>query len=185
MAIGTITNVVASILALAAWVTGSVILQGNVFYDTTNNATPTVYVNTTKVQEITTSGTVLYTNGLARNAETFAKCTSTGGLTSYSTCFLPSPITTTGSLLGVSIECGDTGVQLTGDVSFKIASTSASGTALTSLEDIVLGTGSLQVSNFATEVNWNPAEGISYSTLVTPGAVDCRLFAKYSDKYGN
>lgn len=186
LAVGTITNVVASIIALSAWITGSVIYQGNVFFDTTNNTTPAIYVNTTKVADVTISGATLYSDGLVREAETFAKCTATGGLTSYSTCWLPSPMSTSGSLLGVSLECGNVAAQLTGDVSFKLTSTSGSGTPLTSLDNIVAGTGSLEVSDFATEVAWNPEEGLAYSTLVTPGATaDCRLYATYSDKYGD
>ena len=185
LALGTITNTVASIIALATWISGSAILQGNLFFDTTNNTTPKTYVNTVVVQEYTQSGVTLLSGGLERGRVTYGNCTATGGLTTYSTCIVNHPFSTSGSLLAVGLECSETGVaaQLTGDVSFKLTATSSSGAPLTNLDAIVAGTGSLEVSQFATEVVWNPAEILTYTTLVTPDTVNCKLFATVDEKF--
>lgn len=134
----------------------------------------------------TSTGAVLQVDGTNRFQTFSATCTATGGLTNYSTCYLSSPLSTTGSLLEVGLECGNVPKQLTGDVSFKKTRLAASGAVLTNLDNIVAGTGSLERSAFATEVKWNPADKLTFSTLITPGSgVDCQLWATIADKYGS
>jgi len=180
-----------TIVASATFIAGSFITTGHQFIlpDANTTTTPSIYYEgvTNKILAYTQTGTVQYVGSLARAKETYTTCTSTGGLTNYSTCWLPSPLSTTGSLLEASLECGNVPQSLAGDVSFKINRLSASGTALTNLNNITAGSGALEVSDFATEVAWNPAEGLSFSTLTDPlgASVDCRLWAVYSDKYGS
>lgn len=184
--IGVETIQTLAIKALSTWITGSMILAGNLFFDTTANTTPKAYVNTTQVASMSETGVTLLQGGLARYATAYATCTSTGGITNYSTCYLESPLATTGSLLSISLECGNVPKALAGDVSFKLTRLSATGTAITNLNNITAGTGALQTNVFTTEQAWNPAEAITFSTLTDPSgaAVDCRLYADYHDKYG-
>lgn len=49
-------GVSATIVAAAGWVAGSLSVQGNLFFDTTNNTTPTMYVDGTNVMELTATG---------------------------------------------------------------------------------------------------------------------------------
>jgi hypothetical protein len=170
------------------------IITGDLHFATDGSTAPSITLNGTDVITVPVSSTStieMKAGGLVRNKELYAQCSATGGLTTYSTCFLAAPFSTTGSLLAASLECGNVVKQLTGDVSFKLTSTSSSGTVLTSLDNIVAGTGALERSAFATEVAWNPANGLSFSTLVSPSGTlnttryDCRLWALVSDKYGN
>lgn len=56
LAVGVITTGVVSIMALTTWIDGSQIIQGNLFFDTTNNAYPSIYAGTSQV------GTIVNTN---------------------------------------------------------------------------------------------------------------------------
>lgn len=122
-----------------------------------------------------------------------AACVATGGLTGvYETCKYNSPYTTTGALLGVFTECGlNVAKALTGDVSFKKALHAATGSALPNLDNIVLGSGSYESSWFATEVAWNPADILTFSTRTTPTGTlnttryDCKMAPIVFDKYGS
>jgi len=175
LALGTITATVAAIMALTSWVNGSAILQGNLFFDTTTNTSPAIYVNT-----------------LARAGTFPVTCTATGGLTGvYETCSTVSPFTTTGTLLGVGLECGNVARALQGDVSFKKSAGSATGTALTNLDGVTLGTGSNVFSQLAVGVSWNPADLLTFSTRATPTGTlnttryNCQMWPVYLDKYGS
>jgi len=131
------------------------------------------------------TGVVLQVSGTTRYQTLSTTCTATGGSTGqYSTCALRSPLSTTGSLIEASLECGNVGTQLTGDISFKTARIAATGSALTNLDNITAGTGSLERSAFSTEVAWHPSKFLTYSTLVSPGSVDCKLWATLADQYG-
>lgn len=118
-------------------------------------------------------------------------CTATGGLTKYTMCSISAPFSTTGALLATSLECGNVSKALAGDVSFKKTAFSNTGTALTNLDGITAGTGSTEVSWFATEQAWNPADRLTFTTLITPtGTInstryDCVMSAVVLDKYGN
>lgn len=118
-------------------------------------------------------------------------CSATGGVTSYTSCAISAPFSTTGALLGVTHECGNVAKALIGDVSFKKSLTSATGTALTNLDSVTIGTGSTQISWFATEQTWNPADILTFTTLTTPSGTlnttryDCKMSAVVLDKYGN
>lgn len=187
LALGSITTVVAAITALSTFISGSAILQGNLFYDTTNNATPKEYVNTTKIREVAETGETNYAYSLARGKRVEATCTASGGTTNWSPCWIPAPLSTTGSLLEAGLECGNVTLAQTGDFSLKLGKLAASGTVLTNLDNVATGTGVIQRSFFTTEVPWSPLRGLSFSTLVSPAAVsiDCKAYAIYDDKYGS
>lgn len=185
-----------NIISSTNFVPGSQIISGNLFFIPDSNTTNenSFYVKDSKVIGLTASGVNFVTNGsqtgivlkvdgLRRYYQAYADCTATGGLTTYSTCFLPSPLSTSGSLFSISVECGNVSVQLSADVSFKLTATSASGTVLTSMDNIVMGTGSLERVSFATEQAWNPTNGLAATTLTTVGTVDCKLWATFADTY--
>ena len=73
LAVGTITSVVASIMALSTWISGSAILQGNMFWDTTANASPKEYVNTTVVR--THSGAEMTTVNVGQRTQLYGDLT--------------------------------------------------------------------------------------------------------------
>lgn len=143
------------------------------------------------VQSGTSSGVVLQVNSVTRYQTVPITCTASGGLTKYSMCSGRSPLSTTGSLIDISMECGSVAKQLTGDVQFKKSLLSNSGSPLTNLDNIVVGTGALERSAFATELKWNPADLLTFSTLETPtgslgsSRYDCQMWATLSDKYGS
>lgn len=117
-------------------------------------------------------------------------CSATGGLTKYTTCSISAPFSTTGALLAVDLSCGNVAVSLPGDISFKKSLTSNTGTALTNLDGVTAGTGSTEISWFATEQRWNSADILTFSTLTTPTGTlnttryDCTLSAIVRDTYG-
>ena len=188
----------ASIVSSSAFVAGSQIITGHQYWlpDANTTTANSEYVGTQQtvkhtaggydfITNGTQSGIVLKADGLTRYKSYYTTCTATGGLSKYSTCYAPSPFSTTGSLFDVSLECGNVPKALAGDVSFKKSRLSASGAPLTNLDAITAGTGSLEMSQFATEVAWNSADALTYSTLVTPGSgVDCKLFYTVADHYG-
>ena len=138
------------------------------------------------------TGATIQVNSITRWQQYPVTCTATGGTTGlYSTCAANLPFTSTGGLLGVTLECGNVATQLTGDVSFKKSLHSATGTVLTNLNNIVAGTGSYEGSWFATEQAWNPADILTFSTTTTPSGTlnttryDCQMWATVSDKYGS
>lgn len=118
-------------------------------------------------------------------------CTATGGLSKYTTCSISAPFSTTGALLAVDLSCGQNVAKaLTGDVSFKKSLTSNTGTALTNLDGITMGSGSTEISWFATEQRWNAADILTFSTLTTPTGTlntsryDCKMSAIVRATYG-
>lgn len=180
-----------AIVASTTFVAGSFITTGHQFIipDSGTTTTPSVYYGTVnnKILEYTGSGVTTYTEGLVRGKEYVSDCTATGGLTAYSPCWLPMPFATSGSLIDLSIECGENvGIAVTGDVAFKTSVNASSGTILTNLDNILIGSGSIQRVSFTTEESWNSANGIAFTTLETPGvSFDCKMFATANDKYGD
>lgn len=144
-------------------------------------------------QNGTETGAVLKINSVARFQVLTPKvCTATGGLSKYTMCSYNSPYTTTGALVGFSLECGNNvAKQLTGDVSFKKTLFSNTGTVLTNGDNLALGTGALKASILAVPVTWNPADKLTFSTLVSPSGTlnttryDCKFAPIVWDKYGS
>jgi len=114
------------------------------------------------------SGAVLQVAGVTRYKHYEGICTATGGKTTYSSCSIVAPFSTSGALLGFSLEAGNMAVALVGDVSFKKSATSASGTALTNGNNISVGSGALTASMLAVPVVWNSADILTFTTIVTP-----------------
>ncbi len=139
----------------------------------------------------TTTGAVIQVNGLTRIQQFPVTCTATGGLSTYSTCAARLPFTTTGGLLGVSMECGNWKVAMSGDLSFKKTLTSASGSVITNGNNLSLGTGAFLPTQLAVPIAWNPADILTFSTLVTPTGTlnttryDCQMWSTIIDKYGS
>lgn len=162
LAVGTLTTMVASIIALSAWLPGSQILQGNLFFDTTNNGNPGIYVNTVKLLAFTGSTTT-------PNAVTFdstnsqAACqkygsrhfdcyqqvvfTATGGCVaggcgtkSYNVASVTKPYTGSGVIKRVEVTCDNQGKATTIDVG-QVAAVTASGSEI--MADKLIGSGTL------------------------------------------
>lgn len=142
----------------------------------------------------TTSGAYLQINGATRLAPlTPVALVATGGLTGvYDTLDYVAPFSSSGVLLGVTFECGENFAKsLTGDVSFRKGSKTASGSPLTNLNNVTLGSGTIFGSWLAQPLAWNPADRLSFSTRETPTGTlstaryDCKMAPIVVDAYGS
>ncbi len=203
MVIGLLSTGVSAILALTGIPAGSLVLGGHMFFDTTNNANPAIYVGTQQVLNPTAgglsfpsngtqSGVVLKTAGLERYQTFPTTCIGTGGLTGvYNTCAASSPYSSTGTLLGVSIECGNWMVSQVGDVSFKKTVHGGTGASLTNLVNVTVATGANITSMLAQPVSWNPTDTLTFSTITASSGVnsaarfDCKMYPVVLNKYGS
>lgn len=183
LALGTITTMVASIMALSSWVAGSQILQGNLFFDTTNNATPGIYVGTQQALGVTAgglnsitngtqSGVVLKDNGTTAIASYTVACSGTGGLAGqYDTCRIPALLASTGAITRVTLMVSASPAVVGIDCGFTKAVRTATGTVFGSLNNIQTATGSIYT--FATGsggsvLRWNSVDAIKCGTRGTP-----------------
>lgn len=137
----------------------------------------------------TSTGAVLQVGGQTRWQTFSSACAGTGGLTGlYSTCYARSPLSTTGTLLGWGIECGNWQVSMSADVSFKKGLFSATGTALTNGNNVTIGTGANLQSMLAVPVSWNPADILAVGSITTPTGTlnttryNCTFWPILSDK---
>lgn len=135
------------------------------------------------------TGAIIQVNGQTRWQTFSSACSGTGGSTGiYSTCVARSPLTTTGTLLGFGIECGNWVVAQNVDVSFKKALISATGTVLTNGNNLAVGTGANLQSMLAVPVSWNPADILTASTITAPSGTsnttryNCTFWPILSDK---
>lgn len=116
-------------------------------------------------------------------------CTATGGVATYDVCLLDSPLTTTGALRGLALECGNVAKPLQIDASFVKAANSATGTTLPNFNDRTAGTGAW-VYNYTGSLLWNPADKIKVGSLTSPTGTlstsryDCQIRAEVDDIYG-
>lgn len=208
LALGTITSAVASIMALSSWVTGSVILQGNTFFDTTNNRNPSEYINT--VQKVVWTGASLGypTNGtqtginltVGNTTPTHTSlgafqvdCTATGGNVKvsngakYDTCITRLPRTNSGVLTAVSLEFAGTPVGSVGyDCGFVKGLVSGTGTVI--INNAVSASGSTTYvearafsGGLAPSGLWNSADYFKCGTLTNPGALSAKMKIWYYD----
>lgn len=134
---------------------------------------------------------IVYTlNGTEVDRITQVACTATGGKANYDTCYMPSPLTTTGALVRASIQCGNVAKALYGDVGFVKTATTSSGAALTNMNDIMVGTGTTTFTGSGKTVFWNPADKLKFTTLTTPSGTlnatryNCIMRAEVEDIYG-
>ncbi len=206
LALGTLTSLMGTIMSLSSWVTGSNIIQGHLYWDNTN-VTNSEYVGVQQTVKHTAagydfitngsqSGITLLSDGLTRYKTYSTTCTSTGGITTtnayYDTCYAPAPFSTTGSLMGTSIECAG----------IKIAAFVASGAFVKMQKDVASGivrypvviknstiaSGSLVRTSSGAGISWNPGDKLSvHTTAVIPKTtgLDCKLFYIVADKYGS
>lgn len=126
---------------------------------------------------------------------TTVACTATGGNVKigggakYNTCVIPSPLTTTGALRDVSIQCGNVSVALAGDLSYMKTAVGGTGAALPNGSNVSLGTGA-HIYFGSGRTLWNPADSLKFGTLITPTGTlssaryDCVMRAKIEDIYG-
>lgn len=191
LAVGTITALTPVIMALTAWIPGSAILNGNLFFDTTSNSTPAIYLGSSQVMKITQTGTALISQGISAFQSWFIPCTNTGGLAKYPTCYARSPFTTTGALIHVALECGNTNKQLSASGGFVKSSDAPVLSSFPTIRTVTVGTGSAFAYNAratsGSYVQWNPADAIKVQTVTSmpAGGINCGLHIDASDKYGN
>lgn len=136
------------------------------------------------------SGAILDVAGQTRFRTAKGTCTATGGLTTYTKCYVSAPFSTTGALLGFALEAGNHVKAQPGDVTFKKGLFSASGAALTNGNNLSVGTGSYLASWLAVPVAWNPADILGLTTLTTPDGTlnstryNLEFWAFFYDKSG-
>lgn len=138
-------------------------------------------------------GIVLQQNGVNRLQRFTFPCTNTGGLeltagagAKYDTCISTSPITTTGAIAGISVECGGVPKPFVYDVSFVKALNTGTGTAITNLNSLTAGSGSFVGVN--PNIVWNPADYLKLGTRTVVPATsgnDCVVGVDMYDKYGS
>lgn len=190
LAVGTITSVTPLIIALSAWLPGSQIWTGNHFFDTSSNATPAVYRDTTIALAYSQSGVELKSNGLTTAYAFTTACTNTGGLAKYPTCYIRNPFGSTGALVNVALECGSTNNTLSMSGGFVTSTTSAVATAFPTLRTVTVGTGAFSAFNVratsGSVLKWKPDEAIKFQTVTTmpAGGIDCVVHTEAYDKYG-
>lgn len=139
----------------------------------------------------TSTGVVIQVNGTTQWQVFSTSCTNTGGLAKYPTCYVRSPLATTGALTAVSLECGNTNKVLSMSGGFVKSSTEAVASGFKSLRTVSVGTGSISVFNARTLTGsittWNPADVIKFQTVTAfpAGGIDCVVRAELYDKYGS
>ncbi len=181
LVVGALTSGVSAILAMSGVPVGSLITGGNLYFDTTNNASPAIYVGTKQVMGVsagglnfttngTASGVVLKDNGIVAFASRTVNCVGTGGLTGvYDTCLIPPLLTTTGSITRLSLMVSASPVSVGIDCGFTKAVHTSTGTVFTNFNNVSTGSGS--IANFGTgAIRWNSADFIKCGTLGTPTA---------------
>lgn len=190
LALGTITAMTPVIMALSTWVAGSQILQGNLFFDTTTNPNPGIFVNTVKVMAFTGSTTAPSalsfdsTNsqpGCVKYGNNFIDCyqeavfTSTGGCVaggcatkSYSVASVTKPFSGSGSVKKIITSCDRQGKAATIDVD-QVSATTASGAGF--MNNVSIGSGSLAGYGSGGGILWRedkPIIKVSASSTVGP-----------------
>lgn len=134
------------------------------------------------------TGAVLQLNGVTAYQRFAVACTSTGGLTKYPTCVTASPYSTTGALLDVAIDCGNTLVGMLMSGSF-VKSNAATTFGAAVLRNVTVGSGGIRnrLSQTGSEVLWNPADKIRlHTTTASPNAAsNCTMWVTSRDKSGS
>ncbi len=214
LALGVLTLLTGQITALAAFTQGSLIVAGNMFYDTTNTPNPGTYIGTKLMRTESGVGLNFNTNGtqtgvvlqeakVTQLAIRDVPCTLTqtiggtgsGGRANYPFCLAKSPFTTTGALTALSLECGGVGTATnTMSGGFVKTSTQAVGAlptkAFTNFLSVASNTGAaLRASFTGTSLQlWNPADLIKVQILNAGGLINptsnCVLRYQAHDKFG-
>lgn len=160
-----------------AFFLGSINVQRNVNFTPNGNST----------------GVVLQLNGVTQQQIFTTACTNTGGLSKYpGPCIVRSPLSTTGALTGLSVECAGMNKSLTMSGGFVKSTTSAvgsNGVGFTGLIKTTVGTGAgirVAVSSGANLIHWNPVDILKVQTTTSfpAGGIDCIVRATIHDEYG-
>lgn len=155
------------------------------------NPATSIYRDTTEEILLTQSGVELKSQGITATKSWFVPCSNSGGLAKYPTCYARSPFTTTGALVQVSIECGNTNKVLSQSGGFVKAPTSPVLNAFPTLRTVSTGTNATLTFNAratsGSYTTWNPADSIKVQTLTTMPVVpiNCGLHIEAYDKYGS
>lgn len=176
--LGVGTVLTGSIIGLSDYLPGSQILEGNLFFDTTNNSTPAIYVGTSEVLAPTSGGLGFTTNGtqsgvvlkdgtITAIASRTVACVGTGGVVNYDVCRMPNPLGNTGSVVRVALMVAASPKVVGLDCGFSKAVQTQTGTVFTNLNNVQSSTGSIFV--FGTgSVRWNGADAIKCGTIGVP-----------------
>ena len=134
-----------------------------------------------------TTGAILQVNGVTQKQIFTFACANTGGVASYDTCISASPLTTSGAISAISLECGNVPRPFAYDVSFVSAvKTGTQGILITNLNNKTAGTGAF-VSTLSGAIIWNPAQFLKLGSLTsvpTTSGNDCVMRVEMFDKYG-
>lgn len=119
-----------------------------------------------------------------------ATLTATGGKVTYDTLYLASPLTTTGAIRDVSVQCGSNVAKpLVGDLGFVKTANTQTGSVFPNFNNVTLGSGAY-IYYGSGRILWNPADKIKFGTLTTPTGTlnttryDCKLRVTVEDIYG-
>lgn len=138
------------------------------------------------------TGAILQVNGVSRFQRFTVPCTATGGTNGvggyYATCLARSPLTTTGVLLGVSVECGNVPQPYAFSGGFVKARANVVGVSFKNFAAAGAGTGKLAAVHSTGAYLWNPADLIKINTATAVRAAsgdNCVLGLDTFDKYGS
>lgn len=204
LALGVITIMTGQIMSLTAWIPGSAMIQGNLFVDTTNNATTSVYSNTLQALTLPShvnpgvgfitngdqTGITLLDGAAVGYMNRLYPCTATGGLGGkYATCVVNSPYTTSGALVSVALECGGTALSVTGSGGFVKTATAPVLSSFNRMTGITVNTGATVNQTFtgSTIKIWNNADKIKLALVGSiPNGTNfnCGLRVNSYDLYG-
>ncbi|MEO5366365.1 MAG: hypothetical protein H7831_08430 [Magnetococcus sp. WYHC-3] len=133
------------------------------------------------------TGATIYLNDVAQQKINTAVLSNTGGVATYDVLSLRSPLTTTGTILQLSIECGNVPRPFTGDLGFAPTVNAETGSTITNFGDKTFGTGS-RVYFLTGATLWNPAQRLKFGTLTTVPTTsgnNCQLRYSLFDTYGS
>lgn len=169
LALGVLTSTVATIMGLSAWLPGSQIIQGNLFFDSTNNANPGLYINSLKILGFTGSASVpsalvfdssnsqaacrdyggrlidCYQQVAFTNTGACLAAGCTGAGKSYHVASITKPYSGSGVIKRVDVTCDDLGVSSTLYAAQVTAASTISGTNV--LTKKTIGSGSVVISS--------------------------------------
>lgn len=143
------------------------------------------------IQTGVSTGAVLQVAGITQKQIIPTTCTvggtASGSRTNYDFCIVRSPITTTGSINSIGLECGGVPAPFSmsgGFVKSRLTSLTSSFRNFTSV--VSVGTGA-SVTFGTGNLKWNPADFVKLSAVNATWntANNCQLYIEMRDKYGS
>lgn len=155
----------AATFAIASLLPGSLVLGGNLFFDTVNNTAPQIYQDGTSVDGV----------------PYIKACTGTGGQSVYDTCIIPPLLSSSGTIKRIDLMVTSNPAGASLDCGFVKGTNTATGTLFTNFDSVASATGS-RVTFSTGSLSWNSADYIKCATLTDPtSSFDADIRVEYFD----